>query len=395
MAVCPREGEGPPFCLPPPPPPPAGGGQQEGAGFLLPGEGGGGRGGCDADPQRLEGGDTPTPPPAPPGQLPRALCETPLSVGPPLRGQRCQSVPGRTEGGPPVPPPQGGRRQDRAGPGPAPGLSRRPSRAPAQPAGTRGTRGRTERRVAPGGESFLQRRTLVCGSSLGAAWGRCPAVTATGSRSPRRAAPEPARPAAQRSGAERQVSAPGALPRQGHAGAAEIASLAGRFEGGGTERSAPSPRGAAPEPARPAAQRSAAQRSGAERQVPAQGPRHPHPFPKRPGERRGQSGQREPGAAVGGEGRRAPARSRGEFGRGHHPRRRSLATVAPRRKPRPLRSPEGMWRPRESSQKARSLRACQSLALGRDGKSGNSPVRWDRADDLLSPLAELREAAGR
>lgn len=194
-------------------------------------------GGCDAVPQRLEGGRPPRPGAAPQGFVRDAAVSqssavrAALSVSP--------GAPGQTKGGPPVPPPQGGRRKDKAGPSPAPELSRCPSRAPAQPARTRATRGRTEWRVAPGGESFLQRRTLISRSFLGGPWGRCPAVTATGSRSSRRAAPAPARPAA-----EPQVSAPGALLRRGHAGdsrqepavLARAAARPGRWRGNGQRR---------------------------------------------------------------------------------------------------------------------------------------------------------------
>lgn len=133
----------------------------------------------------------------------------------------------------------------------------------------------------------------------------------------------------------------------------------GRFEGAVTERSAPSPRGAAPEPARP------------------------HPFPKRPEESRGQNGQKRAGVAVGGEGRRPPARSRGEFGRWPSPAQKALSDGIPPAESHILCAlQKGCGDPERAPRKhaaapASGGRACQSVALRRDGRSGNSPVRWD------------------
>ena len=55
-----------------------------------------------------------------------------------------------------------------------------------------------ECRPPPGGESSLEARKIASGTFPGAVRGRYPAVPVTSSPSPRRAAPEPARPAAAR-----------------------------------------------------------------------------------------------------------------------------------------------------------------------------------------------------
>ena len=57
---------------------------------------------------------------------------------------------------------------------------------------------REECRRHPGGESSLEARKIASGIFPGAVRGRYPAVPVTSSPSPRRAAPEPARPAAAR-----------------------------------------------------------------------------------------------------------------------------------------------------------------------------------------------------
>ena len=148
MAVCLGGCEGPPSAVSPPPPAgePSGPGPRPrrtaGGRWVSSAWGRGGRGGCDAVPQRLEGVRPP-----PPGQLPRALCLTPLSP----TGRAAQSqCPGAEQRGssrapPPECPGKGGSWPGQSRPQPRPGALPVPFQGTGAPCQDNGDAGHTER----------------------------------------------------------------------------------------------------------------------------------------------------------------------------------------------------------------------------------------------------------